>query len=58
MQTSFNVEVFVRAQELFEMFDQLIHLAQSRRIAVLREINMRREVARRARGIMRALDGL
>jgi hypothetical protein len=32
-----DVEVFVRARELFEMFDQLIHLAQSRRLAVLRE---------------------
>ena len=40
------------------MFDQLIHLAQSRRIAVLREISIRREFARRARGVMRALDGL
>jgi len=53
-----NAEVFVQARELFEMFDQLIHLAQSRRIAVLREISIRREFARRARGVMRALDGL
>jgi hypothetical protein len=53
-----NAEVFVQARELFEMFDQLIHLAQNRRIAVLREISIRREFARRARGAMRALDGL
>jgi hypothetical protein len=53
-----NAEVFVQARELLEMFDQLIHLAQSRRIAVLREISIRREFARRARGVMRALDGL
>jgi hypothetical protein len=30
------------------MFDQLIHLAQTRRIALLREISSRREFARRA----------
>ena len=53
-----NAEVFVRARELFDMFDQLIHLAQNRRIAVLREISVRREFARRARGVIRALDGL
>jgi len=53
-----NAEVFVRARELFAMFDQLIHLAESRRIAVLGEISIRREFARCARGVTRALDGL
>ena len=53
-----DAEVFVQARELFEMFDQLIHLAQNRRIALLREIGIRREFARRARGVMRALDSL
>jgi hypothetical protein len=53
-----NAEVFVQARELFEMFDQLIHLAQNRRIALLREISIRREFPRRVRGVMRALDGL
>jgi hypothetical protein len=53
-----NAEVFVQARELFGMFDQLVHLAQNRRIALLREISIRREFARRARGAMRALDGL
>ena len=53
-----NAEVFVQARELFDVFDQLIHLAQNRRIALLREISIRREFARRARGVIRALDGL
>jgi hypothetical protein len=53
-----NAEVFVQARELFEMFDQLVHLAQNRRVALLREISTRREFARRARSVMRALDGL
>jgi hypothetical protein len=53
-----NAKVFVRARELFEMFDQLIHPAKSRRLAVLREISIRHEFARRARGVMRALDRL
>ena len=43
-----NAEVFVQARESFDMFDQLIHLAQTRRIALLREISIRREFARRA----------
>ena len=53
-----NAEVFVQARELFEMFDQLIHFAQNRRIGLLREISIRREFARRARSAMRALDRL
>lgn len=53
-----NAEVFVQARELFDVFDRLIHLAQNRRIALLREISIRREFARRARGAMRALDSL
>jgi hypothetical protein len=42
-----NAEVFVQARELFEMFDQLIQLAQNRRIGLLCEISIRREFARR-----------
>jgi hypothetical protein len=38
-----NAEAFVQARELFEMFDQLIQLAQNRRIGLLREISIRRE---------------
>jgi hypothetical protein len=40
------------------MFDQLITLAQNRRIGLLREISIRREFARRARRVIGALDGL
>ena len=53
-----NAEVFVQAQESFEMFDQLILSAQNRRIGLLREISIRREFARRARRVIGALDGL
>jgi hypothetical protein len=38
----------LQARELFLMFDQLMHSAQSRRIALLREIGVRRKFARRA----------
>lgn len=38
-----NAEVFVQAHALFEMFDRLAQLAQSRRIGLLREISLRRE---------------
>ena len=51
-----NAEVFVQARELFEMFDQLIQLAQNRRIGLLREISLRREFARRARRVIGALE--
>jgi hypothetical protein len=53
-----NAEVFVQARELFVMFDQLIHLAQNRRIALLREISVRREFAKRVRRVVRASDTL
>ncbi len=48
--TSINVEVFVQARDLFVMFDSLMHSAQSRRIALLREIAARRAISRQARG--------
>jgi hypothetical protein len=51
-----NAEVFVQARELFEMFDQLIQLAQNRRIGLLREISIRREFATRVRRVIRAPD--
>ena len=51
-----NAEVFIQAREFFVMFDQLIHFAQSRRIGLLREISVRREFARRAGRVVRAVD--
>ena len=45
-----NTEVFVQARASFEMFDRLTHLAQTRRIGLLREISLRRELARRVIG--------
>ena len=53
-----NAEVFVQARGLFELFDQLMQLAQSRRIGLLREISIRREFASRVRRVMRVADGL
>ena len=53
-----NAEVFVQARASFEMFDRLTHLAQTRRIGLLREISLRREFARRTRHVIRTLDGL
>jgi hypothetical protein len=53
-----NAEVFVQACGLFEMFDQLMQLAQSRRVALLREISIRREFASRVRRVMRVADSL
>jgi hypothetical protein len=51
-----KAEVFVQARELFVMFDQLIHSAQSWRIGLLREISIRREFATRVRRVIRAPD--
>jgi hypothetical protein len=48
--TSINIEVFIQARDLFVMFDSLMHSAQSRRIALLREIAARRAISRQARG--------
>jgi len=53
-----NAEVFVQARELFETFDQLIQLAQSRRIGLLREISIRREFATRVRRVINTLGNL
>ena len=39
-QVDINAEVFVQARELFAMFDQLTQSAQSRRIALLREVSV------------------
>jgi hypothetical protein len=49
-----GADAFVQARELFLMLDQLMHSAQSRRIALPREIGVRREFARRVRRISRA----
>jgi hypothetical protein len=53
-----NAEVFVQSRVPFEMFDRLGHMAQIRRIGLLREINQRREFARRARRVVETLSGL
>jgi hypothetical protein len=45
-----NAEVFVQARVAFEMFDRLTHLAQTRRIGLLREISLRRGSTRRVEG--------
>jgi hypothetical protein len=47
---SVTAEVFVQAQGLFDMFDSLMQSAQSRRLTLLREINIRREFGRRLKG--------
>ena len=53
-----NAEVFAQARASFEMFDRLTHLAQTRRIGLLREIGLRREFARRTRRVIGTLEGL
>jgi hypothetical protein len=53
-----NAEAFVQARVSFEMFDRLTHMAQSRRIGLLREISARREFGRRAQHAVRMLDNL
>ena len=53
-ETAINAQVFIQAQREFAMFDGLMHAAQHRRMALFREIAIRREVMNRAR---RAFDG-
>jgi hypothetical protein len=53
-QIDINAEAYVQARELFDMFDQLMHAAQHRRIGLLREIGNRREFLKRAK---RFIDG-
>ena len=53
-QIDINAEAYVQARELFDMFDQLMHAAQHRRIGLLREIGSRREYLKRAK---RFIDG-
>ena len=48
-QIDINAQVIARERELFLMFDHLMQSAQSRRVQSLREIHVRRELARRAR---------
>jgi hypothetical protein len=45
---SINAEVFLQAREAFAWFDGMIHAAQNRRLALLREIAVRREFERRS----------
>jgi hypothetical protein len=56
--TDIDAHVFVQARELFAMFDQLMQSAQNRRIGLMREISVRRELAIRVRRVLRAVDGL
>jgi hypothetical protein len=58
LNTDINAEVFVQARELFAMFDQLMQSAQSRRIGLMREISVRRELAKRVRRALGAMEGL
>jgi hypothetical protein len=48
-QTDINAQAIAQVRELFLLFDDLMQSAQSRRVALLREICVRREFARRAR---------
>jgi hypothetical protein len=57
-QIDINAEVILHARALFAMFDQLTQSAQSRRIALLREVSVSREFARRQRRVIMAADGL
>jgi len=40
--SSSDTEVFVQAEEQFAMFDRLMHLAQNRRLILLREMSARK----------------
>jgi hypothetical protein len=46
-ETSINAELFCQPGAAFATFDALLHTAQDRRIRLLREINSRRELAKR-----------
>jgi hypothetical protein len=46
-----DLEVIVQARDIFVMFDNLMHSAQNRRIALLREIDSRRSIGNRVRAI-------
>jgi hypothetical protein len=46
--TAVNAELFHQARAPFAMFDDPLHRAQHRRMNLLREINIRRELAKRA----------
>jgi hypothetical protein len=48
-QIDINAQAIAQARELFLLFDHLMQSAQSRRLAPLREICIRREFGRRAR---------
>jgi hypothetical protein len=52
-----NAEVYIQARDQLELFDQLMQRAQQRRMALLREIGIRREFALRARSNSDAVIG-
>jgi hypothetical protein len=52
-----NAEVYIQARDQLELFDQLMQRAQQRRMALLREIGIRRELALRARSNSDAVIG-
>jgi hypothetical protein len=47
-QATINAEVFLQAREAFAWFDTMMHAAQGRRIALLREIEVRRQFDNRS----------
>jgi hypothetical protein len=46
-----NAEVFLQARESFAWFDAMLQSAQSRRILLIREITIRRELEKRSRKV-------
>ena len=46
-QATINAEIFLQVRKAFEWFDAMMHAAQNRRIALLREIAVRREFEKR-----------
>jgi hypothetical protein len=55
-QIDINAQVVAQVRELLAMFDQLMQSAQNPRVALLREICVRREFAKRALAAVRMLD--
>ena len=55
-QIDINAQAIAQARELLLVFDHLMQSAQSPRVALLREICVRREFAQRARAAGRMLD--
>jgi hypothetical protein len=52
-----NAAVFNEARDQFEMFDTLLQRAQQRRMVLLREIGVRRELTKRVEKVSERLAG-